>query len=1217
MGGATMDSAGGVTAGAVARTGTGSGTGGAGGGGAILELGRVLGNRYEILSVLGEGGMGAVYKVHDREVGGYAALKVIRPEMANRPEVLQRFKQELILARQVTHKNVIRIHDLGEADGVKFITMDFVEGRDLSSMIREQGKFPPDEAAGMIAQVCRALEAAHSEGVVHRDLKPQNIMVDTQGRVKVMDFGIARSTEGTGGMTQTGALLGTPEYMSPEQAKGQHVDARSDLFSLGIIFYEMLTGKTPFHAHTMMATIFKRTQEKARPPIELEATLPQQINDVVVKCLATEPEDRFQSASEILAALGREARTGVETSLPGALPAEAAGAAIGSGTVSGTATTLPGATGTAAGGLLAGRNKWIAVGAAVVVVALAAFFLFRSRTPGGAGTAAHPLSLAILPFQNASGDASLDWLGSSLSEMLRTDIGQSEGFRTVSPDRLHEVLSALGIAPDTQIDSGLLARVAGLTDADMVLWGQYVKAGGQIRIDARLEDLAHQRTIPLKVEAQDENALLGSVDQLAKSVQRDLALAPKAVREMQASAFTPTSKSVPALKDYSQGLVLLRQGNQLEALKRFQSATTADPNFALAYSQLGQTYLQLGQDQKAQQASSQAMDLSSGLPATEKYLIAAADAHIENNYDLAVQAYGQLSKLLPNDSEVQYNLGLLSENHGNLPDALRSYRKVLAGDPKDLEALLGVGRAEIKSGNPQASLDPLNRALSLAVELNNPQGKGNALQAIGVAYQFLNRPQDALSNFQQAFELRQKIGDKRGMASSLDQMAQIEQTIGKPDDAAAHYQQELKIDKEIGDQSGTARALTNYGDLEQAQGRYDQALDATKQALQIYMTISDQTDQVTALNNIGNIYFKKGQYTDALTNFQQALQLQEKMSNPGNLAMVLNNIGQSYQKLGQYDKALASYLKTAETARKAGDRAGAANASDSMASLFGIEGRYGAALKAAGESYRNIQQLGNKDETAATIGADYGLALAQVGRFDEATKPMADALALARTLGNNALIALVLNHQAMRSFYAGDFQAAGSLFGQARAAAQKAGAREQSLVAGIGAARVQIRTGRAAAAAGSLRQLEHDAESLGDKYLSTQCALYLGETLVASRSYAQAQAPLSQVARSSQDAGMQSLLPQAEFLMGEALRGAGQGAQAEIRFKKAGELLKQMEQEAKSGSLLRRADLKAIADGVGIKAGEDEPRFTAEALRTRKQVRITRIFRDGSCIGAR
>jgi tetratricopeptide (TPR) repeat protein/predicted Ser/Thr protein kinase len=1190
MGGATMDS--GATSGAFTGTGsgTGSGTGGVAAGGAILEPGRVLGNRYEILAVLGQGGMGAVYKVHDREVGGFAALKVIRPEMANKPEVLQRFKQELILARQVTHKNVIRIHDLGEADGVKFITMDFVEGHDLASLIRERGKFEPEEAAGIIAQVCRALDAAHTEGVVHRDLKPQNIMVDTQGRVKVMDFGIARSTEAEGGMTQTGALLGTPEYMSPEQAKGLHVDSRSDLFSLGIIFYEMLTGKTPFHAHTMMATIFKRTQEKARPPIELEATIPQQINDVVVKCLATEADDRFQSASEVLAALGREGTTGLGTSLPGGLPAAAgAGTASGSATVSGTATTVGTGTATvsapAPAGLLAGRNKWIAVGAVVVVAALAAFFVFRGRTSRSVGTAAHPLSLAILPFQNASGDASLDWLGSSLSEMLRTDIGQSEGFRTVSPDRLHEVLNALGVTDSAQIDPGTLSRVAGLTDADMVLSGQYVKAGDKIQINAHLEDIKQQRTIPLMVQAANENALLGTVDQLAKAVQNGLSLAPSAMNQMRASAFRPSSKSVAALKNYSQGLTLLRQGNSLEALKQFQAATTADPNFALAYSQMAQTYQQLGQDQKAQQYSGQAVDLSSNLPATEKYLIAAADAQIANNYDRAVAAYGQLSRFLPDDSQVQFNLGQLYENHGDLANALQHYQRVLAADPKNLEGLLAVGRVDIKSGNPQSSLDPLNRALSLAVELNNQQGKAKVLQAIGIAYQFLNRPQDALENFQQSLDIKQKIGDKRGMAVSLDQIAQIEQTLGKPDDAGKHYQEELKIEQDIGDQSGMARALTNYGDLQQSQGRFDQALDATKKALQIYMTLSDQTDEATALNNIGNIYYKKGQYTDALTNFQQALTLQEKMSNPANVAMVLNNMGQSYQKLGQYDKALSNYLKAQDTAHKAGDRFWIAASSDSMASLFQVQGRYGAALKAAQESYQNMQVLAQKDEPTASIGADYGLALAQVGRFDEAQKPLTDALALARSLGNHALIALVLNHQAMLAFYAGDFQQAGSLFAEARADAEKAGSQEQKLVAGIGAARVAIFTGHGAAAAGSLRQLAKDADSLGDKYLSAQCNLYLGEALVASRSYAQAQGPLSQVARAAQDGGMQSLLPQAEFLMGEALRGAGQEAQAEIHFKKAAQLLREMQQEAKSDSLLKRADLKAIADGVGIKAG--------------------------------
>src|SRR5437660_3879540 len=183
----------------------------------LLRPQSVLGLRYEILALLGQGGMGAVYKAKDREVNQIVAVKVIRPHLANNPALIGRFKQELILARQVTHKNVIRIHDLAEADGVKFITMEYVEGRDLRSIIWEKQKVAPQEAVEIMRQVCLALEAAHGVGVIHRDLKPQNIMRDAGGRVLVMDFGLARTVEGVG-MTQTGAMVGTLEYMSPEQA---------------------------------------------------------------------------------------------------------------------------------------------------------------------------------------------------------------------------------------------------------------------------------------------------------------------------------------------------------------------------------------------------------------------------------------------------------------------------------------------------------------------------------------------------------------------------------------------------------------------------------------------------------------------------------------------------------------------------------------------------------------------------------------------------------------------------------------------------------------------------------------------------------------------------------------------------------------------------------------------------------------------------------------
>ena len=268
----------------------------------VLTPGYLLAQRYEVLGLLGEGGMGAVYKARDVELGRMVALKVIRRELAGNRAILDRFKQELILATQVTHKNVVRIYDLGEADGTKFISMEFVEGEDLRTLIHRRTKLPPQEAVEIIEQVCRALEAAHGVGVIHRDLKPQNIMLDKSGRILVMDFGLARTLEGDG-MTQTGALVGTMEYMSPEQALAQNLDQRSDVFSVGLIFYELLTGLTPFRADSPVASLIKRTQERVVPVTEFDPGIPAALSQIVSRCLERDVELRYQSAAQLLADL--------------------------------------------------------------------------------------------------------------------------------------------------------------------------------------------------------------------------------------------------------------------------------------------------------------------------------------------------------------------------------------------------------------------------------------------------------------------------------------------------------------------------------------------------------------------------------------------------------------------------------------------------------------------------------------------------------------------------------------------------------------------------------------------------------------------------------------------------------------------------------------------------------------------------------------------------
>ena len=272
--------------------------------GSDLSPGALFANRYLIEQILGRGGMGVVYRANDRQLDETVAIKTLPGDVMSRtPEDLERFKREIRLARKITHRNVLRTFDYGEADGVYFISMEYVRGYTLSELLLESSQMSMRVAMGVGRQICRGLQAAHEQGIIHRDIKPQNVLIDHKGEVKLMDFGIARMTESAEGMTQAGMVVGTPHYMSPEQVQGRALDPRSDVYSMGIMIYEMLCGRRPFEAPALMAILTAHISETARPAIEIRPELDPEINRIVMKCLAKDPRQRYANAGELLSDL--------------------------------------------------------------------------------------------------------------------------------------------------------------------------------------------------------------------------------------------------------------------------------------------------------------------------------------------------------------------------------------------------------------------------------------------------------------------------------------------------------------------------------------------------------------------------------------------------------------------------------------------------------------------------------------------------------------------------------------------------------------------------------------------------------------------------------------------------------------------------------------------------------------------------------------------------
>ena len=468
----------------------------------------------------------------------------------------------------MTHRNVIRIFDLGQADGFKFITMEFLEGRIAArECCARREELPPDrEAAKIILQICRALEAAHGEGVIHRDLKPQNIMLDANGRAYVMDFGIARSAY-LPGMTQTGALIGTPEYMSPEQAKGEKLDERSDLFSLGVILYELLNGQSPYYSDTPLATLWKRIQEKAKPLSEIDPTIPKPLSDIVAKALEIEPENRFAKASEFAQHL--ESFLGISPSMIGSITDQS---------------LVP---------LPAQKPIWkyTTIGAIVLLLAVAGIGLPKKFFSGSSKNVAHvPVSVLVADLTNHTGDPIFE---NTLEPMFNVALEGASFINAYSREDARSLAKKLP-NPTDKLDEQAARLIAVSQGIGKVITSSLSRRGDGYKLSVEALDARTGNTIAnTEINAATKDDLMLAIPKLAAPIRKALGDTTSESAQIAASGpFTVASLEVVHL--YSVAMQQQFAGNNEEALRSFSRAAELDPNFARAYAGMSGASAALG-----------------------------------------------------------------------------------------------------------------------------------------------------------------------------------------------------------------------------------------------------------------------------------------------------------------------------------------------------------------------------------------------------------------------------------------------------------------------------------------------------------------------------------------------------------------------------------------------------------------------------------------------
>jgi tetratricopeptide (TPR) repeat protein/predicted Ser/Thr protein kinase len=780
-----------------------------------------FGPRYKVERLLGQGGMGAVYLAYDQDLGRSVALKLVKPELMVHPEAMARFRQELLLASKISHRNILRIHDLGDAAGMKFISMAFVDGEDLHHLLMREGKLPLERMLHITRQLCAALDAAHFEGVVHRDLKPQNIMLGANDHVYVSDFGLAKSLGAVSSMTQSGEMLGTPRYMAPEQVEAKNVDARTDIYALGLIFYEMVTGDVPFTAETTLQLMYKRAHEIPLAPNTVVPDLPDWLNNVIMKCLERDPANRYQSTHEILADIEAQrkpelapAMQTVHTVYPQVAVSHAS-----------SRTWL----GIAASGIV--------LIAGLVAVPQIRHAIFGARTATSAQT--NLKTVAVLPLRIDGDEKALGYVGNGIVEALTAKLTQVKGV---------SVPSGTAVEKLGKIESAIDAGKA--LGANYVVDGSLQGAGNNLRILITLTDVkTGKEVLPPKEFSGVTGDLLTLEDNIYSEAIKALQVSLTADEMAKASAH-PTER-IDAYQSYLRGRNALRGKPGADIVKGaitdFDNAIKSDPLFALAYTGIADGSLRMYRDtkdpqwaQKAVSAAEHAGQLAQDVPEVHFALGSVYAATGKTNE--AVAELQNAVKLAPNSDEGYRRLGDALRLNKNPKEAFAAYSKAIEINPYYWYNYLIRGNAYFLDGKKDdEALADYKKVTELAPK------NAKAYSNIGGVYLRQGKWTDAIPPLKQATDLDPKwMQAWTNLGSAYFYMKRY-------DEAAKYYQRSVELVPNDSLLVGNlAVAYRWMGDKTKANATFDQAIGLAQKQVQV-----NPRDSV-ALGSLALFYANKG-----------------------------------------------------------------------------------------------------------------------------------------------------------------------------------------------------------------------------------------------------------------------------------------------------------------------------------------------------------------------